>query len=401
MIRTIIVFIIITCACSNLQAQVNLVRNGSFEQYTDCPTGLDQVAYAKHWRALDSPSVMTNPLDCLPDYVNACSIWGACGVPVGNFYYQYPHTGSGMMEISLYDDYEVASFAFFDYLQIRLATPLDLGQSYCVTFYLNMTNRSSYAVNNIGAYFDDGTIDTTSQCYMPQTQYTPQILETSIISDTLNWVKVQGSFIANGTEKFMTIGNFFDTSHATHIRVGGLHNGVYLIDDVSVIASNAMADAGPDVSLVIGDTASIGVAVNGDGMPCYWYVAGNSTPTDSGGTIKVHPAVNTTYVVSMDLCGTITYDTVQVNVHPDGVATMAGLQAISVSPNPASDKISINALPAATPYRLLDMRGAALLQGVCSPADNTISLSGVPSGFYLLELEATTGGKVIKKVIKE
>ena len=199
----------------------------------------------------------------------------------------------------------------------------------------------------------------------------------------------------------MTIGNFFDTAHTAHIRVGGLYNGIYLIDDVSVIASNAVADAGPDVSLVIGDTASIGVAINGDGMPCYWYVAGNSTPIDSGGTIKVHPAVNTTYVVSMDLCGTITYDTVQVNVHPDGVATMAGLQAISVNPNPASDKISINALPAATPYRLLDMRGAALLQGVCSPADNTISLSGVPSGFYLLELEATTGGKVIKKVIKQ
>ncbi len=401
MIRNIITLIVFTCACHHLQAQVNLVRNGSFEQYTDCPTGLDQVTYATHWRALDSPSVLTNPLDCLPDYVNACSIWGACSVPSGNFYFQYPRTGAGMMEISPYYNCSIPSFAFFDYLQTRLNNSLTPGQSYCVTFYVNMCNLSSYAINNIGAYFDDGTIDTTNQCYIPQTQYTPQILETAIISDTLNWVKVQGSFIATGTEKFITIGNFFDTTHTTHVRIGGLSEGLYLIDDVSVIASNAVADAGPDVSLVVGDTTSIGVAVNGDGMPCYWYVAGNNTPIDSGGTINVHPAVNTTYIVSMDLCGTITYDTVQVNVHPDGVATVVGLKAITLSPNPARDKISINGVPADVPYRLLDMRGAVMVRGICSPGDNTITLPGIPAGIYLLELEATGGTKVVKKVVKE
>lgn len=401
MIRIIITLIVFTCASHHLQAQVNLVRNGGFEQYTDCPTGLDQVTYATHWRALDSPSVITNPLDCLPDYVNACSIWGACSVPSGNFYFQYPHNGGGMMEISPYYDYSIPSFAFFDYLQTRLSNSLTPGQSYCVTLYINMCNLSSYAINNIGAYFDDGTVDTTSQCYMPQTQYIPQILETSIISDTLNWIKVQGSFIAAGTEKFMTIGNFFDTAHTAHVRVGGLSGAGYLIDDVSVIASNAMADAGPDVSLAIGDTASIGVAQNGDGMPCYWYVAGNATPIDSGGTIRVHPVVNTTYVVSMDLCGTITYDTMQVNVHPDGIATIASLQAATISPNPTKDRITINALPAAIAYRLLDTRGAVLLKGTCSPADNIVSLTALPAGMYLLEMSAPNGGRVIKKVVKE
>jgi hypothetical protein len=47
-------------------------------------------------------------------------------------------------------------------------------------------------------------------------------------------------------------------------------------------------------------------------MPCYWYILGGTTPIDSGGTIKVAPTDTVTYVVAMDLCGTITYDTVTV-----------------------------------------------------------------------------------------
>ncbi len=77
-----------------------------------------------------------------------------------------------------------------------------------MTFYTTLEQSSAYAINHIGAYLDDGSIDGGQDsvgCAAPQTEYVPQVFETSIINDTLNWVKVQGSFVANGTEKFITI----------------------------------------------------------------------------------------------------------------------------------------------------------------------------------------------------
>ena len=219
-----------------------------------------------------------------------------------------------------------------DYMQAHLYHTLAAGQSYCVTYYANLANQSGYATNNIDAYLDDGTIDTAGYyCGVPFLGVNPQITEAVIIYDTLNWVKIQGSFVANGTERFITIGNFHDKAHTSYVpftTTSDISNfGYYLIDDVSVIASNAIADAGPDVTVAPGDTAWIGVDTTyggiyaGDGMPCYWYTLGGTTPIDSGGRIGVRPADTTTYVVAMDLCGTVTYDTVTVNVHCPGLPT--------------------------------------------------------------------------------
>ncbi len=39
--------------------------------------------------------------------------------------------------------------------------------------------------------------------------YTPQINETTVITDTANWTLVSGLFIANGGEQYIIIGNFY------------------------------------------------------------------------------------------------------------------------------------------------------------------------------------------------
>ncbi len=312
------------------QAQLNLVYNSGFEQYTNCPSTLDEVKYATFWNGIDTSwrPGMADSLDpqCLPDYVNVCSSMSCCSEPHNGHFYQYPHSGSGMMQVLMfYDDTFPLVRNARDYLQGRLRSTLIAGQSYCVTFYTVMDNGAGYAINHIGAYLDDGIMDTTVMCGQPQTTHTPQILDTTIIADTFNWIKIQGSFISNGTEKFITIGNFFDTGHTAHIRrISGEHLSPYLIDDISVIASNAPAYAGPDQTITAGCYTNIGVDSSGDGMPCYWYILGGTTPIDSGGTILVHPLTTTTYVVSMDLCGTVTYDTVTVNVTP-----CTGLPAVS------------------------------------------------------------------------
>ena len=404
MTSKLIIALLIICACTPVHAQINFIQNGSFEQHNMCPNDLDEAKYALHWNSIDStwiPGSTDTPMACHPDYENACSIWSVATIPSNTFFFQYPRSGNAMMQVIMYYNYGITGIPNArDYLQGILNHTLSAGQSYCVTFYVNMANRSAYAVNHIGAYFDDGTIDTTTHCDEPQTQYTPQILEEEIISDTLNWIKVQGSFIADGTEKFITIGNFFDTAHTAHIQLSGLYHGLYLIDDVSVIPSNAVADAGPDVSIAGGDTATIGVAVNGDGMPCYWYVSGSATPIDSGGTIKVHPLINTTYVVSMDLCGTVTYDTVNVTVHPTGINAQS-VTDVRVYPNPAHNEITVSGTIGQCPYRLLTMLGTCAREGVWHQSSNILSLSGLASGLYMLQLTDADGVRKIFKLEKE
>src|SRR6202012_3141344 len=90
-----------------------------------------------------------------------------------------------------------------NYVQGRLYKPLISGKSYCVTFYVKMAQQSGYAINHICAYLDDGLIDTTKPPGAPQTQFLPQIDESALIDDTLNWHKVEGNFVANGTERFI------------------------------------------------------------------------------------------------------------------------------------------------------------------------------------------------------
>ena len=319
MINKFLIIILFTCACGISQAQVNLVKNPSFEQYSICPNDDEQVSYSNYWSGIDSSWVFFTSPDprCNPEYYNTCSTSAGVSIPGNPYFYHYPRTGNAMMGVVFYDDGTVYHELIAFYLQGRLYSTLVAGQSYCVTFYVVRYTYMGYANNNIGAYLDDGSIDTASVCHNYQTEYTPQINDTSIITDTLNWTKIQGSFIANGTERCITIGNFFDTAHTEHIQYPGYdRHGVYLVDDVSVIASNAIAQAGPDQTITAGCSTYIGVDSNGDGMPCYWYVLGSTTPIDSGGAILVNPLTTTTYVVSMDLCGTVTTDTVTVNVTP-------------------------------------------------------------------------------------
>jgi len=392
------------CACVKSQAQMNLVKNGGFEQYSICPSNFDEVTYTTYWSGIDTSWVPADTLaddpPCLPDYINGCSTDPTTSEPANGKFYHYPRTGNGMMQMVLYcSDLAWADTVIEnDYLQGKLSSTLVSGQSYCVTFYTVLENLSSYEINNIGAYLDDGTIDTTSHCSEWQTQYTPQILETSIVSDTFNWTKIQGSFIANGTENFITIGNFFDTAHNEHIHLQYGVFGMYLIDDVSVIASNATAYGGPNVSIAKGDTAWIGVDSNGDGMPCYWYVLGNSTPIDSGGRIGVHPTDSTTYVVSMDLCGNVTYDTVNVYVSTLGVASPGFSKGqVTVFPNPASDEVAITASGVISNVSISNLIGQDVYHQNYNSEKVVINISDLPPGIYFVKVNDT----IVKKLVKE
>ncbi|MEI6489224.1 MAG: T9SS type A sorting domain-containing protein [Bacteroidota bacterium] len=201
------------------KSQINLVPNPSFEIKTLCNVGLP---FYPPW---DSPS------DGSPDVFDTCY----SGVPNNTYGFQYPRTGYVYVGASLFgsrsDDRE--------YLQVQLTSALIAGHKYHTSFYTSPSKRGNYnisseqiAINNIGMFFNN------THVYNPNTlrlNYIPQINETTIISDTANWTLVSGNYIAQGGEKYITIGNF--NTHTDTIGVLYHNNysaAYYFIDDVTV-----------------------------------------------------------------------------------------------------------------------------------------------------------------------
>ena len=171
--------------CSSVYSQVNLVKNPSLEDHWRCPVLLDEIALANYWSCIDT--LHTYPAlgdtfgdpNCTPEYINACAISSCCSEPHNGYFYQFPRTGFGMAQMMMYSDQTYTQPYYRDYLQGRLYSTLTAGQSYCVTFYVVMENGSSYAVNHMGAYFDDGSVDTNSYCGMPHPECLPQVVSTT------------------------------------------------------------------------------------------------------------------------------------------------------------------------------------------------------------------------------
>jgi hypothetical protein len=71
----------------------NLVPDPSFEIYSNCPQGSNQLDYASSW---------FNPSLTSPDYFNACDTIGEVSTPYNWWGFQIPRTGAAYAGIIVY-----------------------------------------------------------------------------------------------------------------------------------------------------------------------------------------------------------------------------------------------------------------------------------------------------------
>ena len=396
------------CFCQS-KGQINYLYNPSFEQYWRCPNDYDEIKFTKFWSPISdtifSPTDSFGNINCSPEFCHSCSISPDVGVPFASHYNHFPRTGNGMAQVVIYykDDYDTSELYRRDYLQGRLKQNLIAGEEYCLTFYVALEQISGYYVNNIGAYFDDGTIDTATLCGLPQTTHIPQVHETSIMSSSL-WTKVQGTFTAAGNERFMTIGNFFDGAHTDTVLnpsawILGSYLSLYLVDDISVIKIGTVANTGNDTTIYAGDTAWVGN--HDDYLPCKWYTVTGALIDSNHAGFAVHPTTTTRYVMELDVCGTLSYDTITVSVIPVGINGITTLGNIKIYPNPAKNDITITGIEAPTNYQILNVVGTTLTIGTLLKGSNTLPLGSLSPGVYLLELLDNNGGRYVQRIVKE
>lgn len=205
----------------------NLVLNPSFDTFSLCPSGLDQLDKALHW---------SNPLSLntsTPDLYHGCSL-GITGIPTNFTGYQAPHSGDGYAGIITYLSVQNN---YREYLQGSLSTPLIIGQSYTVSLWVSLANVSRHKAPNLGVYLTGTEIGPNLPNPNSLLPYLPQVKNDSIpLIDTVGWQKLEWIYTASGGERFILIGNFDSdsmTNHSIHDS-SNLYQAYYCIDDVSV-----------------------------------------------------------------------------------------------------------------------------------------------------------------------
>jgi hypothetical protein len=266
-----------------------------------------------------------------------------------------------------------------------------------------MEQQSDYGINHIGAYLDNGIIDTTHDPGGIQNTHVPQIVENTIINDTLHWFKVEGSFTANGNEKFITIGNFFDKAHTsydtsiTYWQTSFSGFSWYLVDDVSVIESDAKAYAGHDTIVAVGDSVFLGEIA----VPYVWYDQHGNIIDSIHGGVWVKPSLGSNkYKVKLTLCGATTWDSVLVNAWPLDVQHLNNGGNVRVLPNPFTDELHLDNLDSAV-ITLYDVFGRKVYSEQQSPGKTTINTKHLSKGMYFIEITDTTGNRIVQKIIKQ
>ncbi len=210
-------------------AQENLVPNPSFEENIGCPFSGGQIDAIAPWVKVDNS----------PDYFHECGTNGY-GIPVNKVGWGYANLGQAYVGLGIRT---ISDPPYREFIGVLLNSALIPAKRYNVEFYVSFADSIWYATKSIGAYFSVGEppSNTDMLSYEPQVKYTGD----EFLTDKEGWTKIEGSFIADGGEKFITIGNF-DTNEETDtmfVSGGGVfrpnqpdywRSAYYFIDDVSV-----------------------------------------------------------------------------------------------------------------------------------------------------------------------
>ena len=233
----IVVGVFLICLSYFSKGQTNLIPNGSFEVLSSCDVGTSKISTAFPWFQPNMPATMGSS-----DIWNSCSNNSENGVPNNIIGYQYAQTGNSYAGIGIFfSQFDHFPIEGREYIEVELTEYLIAGKRYDVVFYVSPGTKwyNNLASNGIGVHF---SIDSILNYVGGSIFLTPDIVSPPnlIISDTVNWTKIQGEYTAQGGERFITIGNFLQPEDIIFDTIGEPSNDLnccwayYFIDDVSV-----------------------------------------------------------------------------------------------------------------------------------------------------------------------
>ncbi len=234
-------FLIVVAFCLQNEistAQINLIQNGSFEQYYSCPTSTSQVDSCIGWY-----KVINTPYDyCSPDYFDTCAPYPV-SVPDNLCGSQLPFEGHA------YTGLYTFHWAYFyrEVIMTQLLYPLIPGNTYHISIRVSRGNwtvmaQNQTASNKIGLRFTTFAYTNTDT---PAINNIAQVYSDSIIKDTLNWILLNWDYVPDSAYTHVYIGNFFDDLNTDTNNIGwNFGQAYYFIDSINVICVSSNCVSG-------------------------------------------------------------------------------------------------------------------------------------------------------------
>ncbi len=184
----------------------NLIPNPSLDSFSICPDNGWQIDRAVPW---------TQPLyQSASSAVNQCMFDGNPTQMDTAGYRKINWRSEGMAYLIIWEDWS----PWRTYIEVPLKHSLEAEQCYYGEFWVLTHNVSREGIDAIGMYFSDTLVKVKSDTIIvgdtigliKPVYALPQISNPTghILKDTANWEKVSGTFVANGTETAMIVGNF-------------------------------------------------------------------------------------------------------------------------------------------------------------------------------------------------
>jgi Secretion system C-terminal sorting domain len=402
--------ILLILASTNGFAQLNIIKDGSFEDTTNVWQGYTSARCLHHWNAIDTSTLNNMYFINLWIYMSTQRIQDtfAYKLPYSFLHRQYPKYGQGAIDFVPYEDKtKTANFFLRSIVRGYLQTKLISGKQYCATIYATAEERPGFFVTNgLGLYFDNGQIDTVVKIHKDSSgildMVTPQVQCNFLINDTINWMKIQSVFTANGTETNVTIANFLnDSVLLKQVNFGGTVPYWYtqnmLIDNVSLIPLDITKWLPTTYTTANADSVWVGLDAfdYADGK---WYTSNMQYITTGpgfwlkGGSIEAGKK----FIHEIDVCGVLRYDTTEVVVAPVAISNeQFAMNNLKVWPNPATDAIQVSNV-AGDKVGLYNTVGQLVL--VQNAVQNKVSMQvgHLPKGVYVVK----TVGQIAKVVIR-
>lgn len=220
-----------------LLAQKNLVPNGAFDGAGKKIKEGGQIEMAEGW---------SSPHDLKADLFSSDSKSEDYGTDDNAYGREIPQAGNNYAGFLAYSYKEAKPVTF---LQTELSSALEKDKVYCVKYWVSMADLAKYAVNNVGLYISN---EMPSANAIDKKDIKPQIMHSQniVLNQQYVFEPICRTYIAQGGEKFITIGNFApyaETKAEKVKRPAGFSKpqaaiGYYYIDDVSVIPMDSLRE---------------------------------------------------------------------------------------------------------------------------------------------------------------
>jgi hypothetical protein len=204
----------------------NLVPNGSFEQYEQCPPYPGQIHLANAW---DAPNNQTT------DFFHRCAPASTgASVPANLVGTQAPKSGDGYAGLRTWVPVIDGNPPYREYLTVALKAPLQAGQAYELQCWASAAEASSHFSDGFGFLFSEAPLP-------PQAIYTSspglRFPSGALMEQTKEWEPYAAVYLARGGERYLTLGNFrADTAMMRQQANTQPPTVYYYIDDVKLEA---------------------------------------------------------------------------------------------------------------------------------------------------------------------